>query len=71
MPIKSLSSTTPKLPRAEPIKKNVEAPRAAAPVDSFCEVIEVKGNGGSGRPTITRAGNDQCVVAPPPLIITA
>lgn len=73
MPIKSLSSTTttPKLPRAEPIKKVNDTPRPATPVDSFCTVIEVKGNGGGGKPTITKAGNDECIVAPPPTTIVA
>ena len=66
MPIKSISSTTPKLPRTEPIKKSNEAPRPAVPVDSFCTVTEVKGNGGGGKPTITKAGNEECVFAPPP-----
>ncbi|MGV3623499.1 MAG: hypothetical protein ACO1OB_21955 [Archangium sp.] len=76
-----MTTIRPKLPIHEPPKKgndkganpttpgkhHDELPRA---VDTFCGVVEVKGNNVSGRPVITRAAND-CVVPLPPTVITA
>lgn len=78
-PNESISGST-KIGRPEPIKKgndkasNPTGPGKGTPPElkqlqdgfEICTITEVKGNTTGGKPTITRAGNDECIVAPSP-----
>lgn len=75
-------NTTLQKPEHEPIKKGSNKNGVSSGVgksgpqekqfqDTFCDVVEVKGNNTGGRPVVTKAANERCVVEPGPVIRTA